>query len=449
MKVSLTPIEKITPYKKNARTHSEKQIELLANAIAEFGFDQPIVVDRWNVVIKGHGRLLAAQKLGLETVPVVVADQLSPAQVRAARLADNRISELSEWDADLLSVELKDLFVEDFDLSSLGFDDISFDLSDEDIEYPVSSSVVEAIKEISDRREEVETRIQEAPATPPREVIEVKEDDFKPPEEEDVKTNIVLGDLFEIGKHRLLCGSSTNAKDVKRLINGGDPYLMITDPPYGVNYDASWRTEAGINKEWQNVATGMVMNDDNVDWTEAWMLTPASVGYVWHGGVHAAVVATSLIAAEFTIRSQIIWAKPSLVMGRGHYHWRHEPCWYAVKKGATAKWIGDRKQNTVWDIPNMHVSQGNVDDGKTIHSTQKPVACMANAIKNHEGDVHDPFCGSGSTMVAAHQLDRRCYGMELSPVYCQVIVERMIKLDPTLTIKKNGVDVTNSFRKCG
>ena len=148
---------------------------------------------------------------------------------------------------------------------------------------------------------------------------------------------------------------------------------------------------------------------------------------MWHGGVHAAEVATSLTASGFEIRSQIMWAKPTLVMGRGHYHWQHEPCWYAVRKGATASWSGDRKQTTVWDIANMHRTQGDVDDGKTNHSTQKPVECMLRPIRNHGGKddhVYDPFVGSGTTIIAAEQVERRCFALELTPTYCQMAIDR-------------------------
>lgn len=244
------------------------------------------------------------------------------------------------------------------------------------------------------------------------------------------------GDVWQIGPHRLMCGSSTEAADVARLLNGAKPRLMITDPPYGVEYDPDWRLEAGINKPGQILASGKVMSDDICDWTDAWNLSPTSVCYIWHAGRFAAIVQTSMESAGFTTRSQIIWAKPSLVMGRGNYHWQHEPCWYGVRKNATAEWIGDRKQTTLWQIANMHRTQGDVDDGKTVHSTQKPVECMARPMRNHSGDVHDPFLGSGTTMLAAQNLGRICYGMEISPGYCAVILDRMQRAFPDLEIKR-------------
>lgn len=244
------------------------------------------------------------------------------------------------------------------------------------------------------------------------------------------------GDVWQIGPHRLMCGSSTEAADVARLLNGAKPRLMITDPPYGVEYDADWRLEAGINKPGQILASGKVMNDDICDWTDAWNLSPTSVCYIWHADRYASTVQKSMESAGFTTRSQIIWAKPSLVMGRGNYHWQHEPCWYGVRKNATAEWIGDRKQTTLWQIANMHRTQGDVDDGKTVHSTQKPVECMARPMRNHSGDVYDPFLGSGTTMLAAQNLGRICYGMEISPGYCAVILDRMQRAFPDLEIKR-------------
>jgi DNA modification methylase len=239
------------------------------------------------------------------------------------------------------------------------------------------------------------------------------------------------GDLWQLGAHRLLCGDSTKAEDVERLLGNRKPFIMVTDPPYGVEYDSDWRLEAGVNKPWQKLASGKVQNDDRVDWSESYKLFPGHVAYVWHAGRFAADLVVNLRAAAFEVRTQIIWSKPSLVMSRGHYHWQHEPCWYAVRKGGSAKWCGDRKQSTLWQIANMHRTQGSVDDGKTIHSTQKPVECMARPIRNHgdkDDDVYDPFLGSGTTMIAAEQLGRRCFAMELDPIYVDVAVARWERL---------------------
>ena len=179
---------------------------------------------------------------------------------------------------------------------------------------------------------------------------------------------------------------------------------------------------------------GKVSNDSRADWREAWSIAPASVAYVWHAGRYASIVAESLEVCDFEIRNQIIWAKDNFALSRGAYHWQHEPCWYAVKKGAKSYWIGDRSQSTLWQINSR-------EDKGHGHGTQKPVECMARPLKNHEGDVYDPFIGSGTTMVSAHQLGRICYGMEIDPKYCQVIVDRMRKLDPDIEIKRNGVPI--------
>lgn len=239
------------------------------------------------------------------------------------------------------------------------------------------------------------------------------------------------GDVWQIGPHRLMCGSSTEAADVARLLNGAKPRLMITDPPYGVEYDANWRNEAdrANGKRIGDKAIGKVMNDDQADWTEAWKLTTADVAYVYHADNKTAIVLNSIASAAFVSRSLIIWNKNSLVLSRGDYHSKHEPCWYAVRKGCSGGWIGDRKQTTVWDIDKPQKSE-------TGHSTQKPVECMARPMRNHSGDVHDPFLGSGTTMLAAQNLGRICYGMELSPGYCAVILDRMQRAFPDLAIQR-------------
>jgi len=193
---------------------------------------------------------------------------------------------------------------------------------------------------------------------------------------------------------------------------------MVTDPPYGVEYDASWRTEVGINAPGQRPRVGKVSNDDRIDWTSAWDLFGGNVIYCWHAGRHAGEVQRSLESAGFQIRSQIIWAKRNFAISRGAYHWMHEPCWYAVRKGTKASWRGGRKQTTVWDDITL---DANVVGG---HSTQKPVALMARSIANHAGDVYDPFAGSGTSLIAAETLGRRCLAAEIEPRYCDVIVLR-------------------------
>ncbi|CAA9247912.1 MAG: DNA modification methylase [uncultured Craurococcus sp.] len=207
-----------------------------------------------------------------------------------------------------------------------------------------------------------------------------------------------LGDLWQLGRHRLLCGDST-------------------DPPYGVDYNPAWRNAALEGSKTQR--TGKVLNDHRADWREAWALFPGEVAYVWHGALHATSVAESLAACGFEIRAQIVWAKERLVMGRGHYHWQHEPCWYAVR--GTAHWSGDRKQTTLWQI----ASRG--QDVETTHGTQKPVECMARPIRNNSSPgqaMYEPFCGSGTAVIAAEMEGRACHAIELSPAYVDVAVTR-------------------------
>jgi DNA modification methylase len=215
----------------------------------------------------------------------------------------------------------------------------------------------------------------------------------------------------------LLCGDATVATDVGRLLGEVTPLLMVTDPPYGVGYDPAWRNQVGAL---ETARTGKVLND-RADWREAWALFPGDVAYVWHGALHATTVAESLETAGFGIRSQIIWGKDRLVLSRGDYHWQHEPCWYAVRKSAQGHWAGDRKQTTLWQIRNRD------QDAETIHGTQKPVECMRRPIVNNSSPgqaVYEPFCGSGTTLIAAEMEGRICHAIELSPAYVDVALRR-------------------------
>jgi DNA modification methylase len=206
---------------------------------------------------------------------------------------------------------------------------------------------------------------------------------------------------------------------VSAALDGVRPHLMVTDPPYGVEYDPAWRNETLEGS--RTARTGRVLNDDRADWTEAWALFPGDVAYVWHGALHAGTVAESLTGCGFQIRAQVIWAKERLVLGRGHYHWQHEPCWYAVRNGAKGHWAGDRKQTTLWSIPSRD------QDVDTVHGTQKPVECMRRPIENNSSPgqaVYEPFSGSGTTLIAAEMTGRACHAIELSPAYVDVAVLR-------------------------
>ena len=232
-------------------------------------------------------------------------------------------------------------------------------------------------------------------------------------------------DIWLCGPHRISCFDSTNAEATSRLLAGKIPLLMITDPPYGVQLEPEWREEAGLNP--RTVQSKKVANDDRVDWSPAWHLFPGDVAYIWHAGIYAGEVAASMLAEKFHIRGQIIWRKQHFVISRGAYHWQHEPCWYAVRKGKSARWRGDRTQTTVWDVANLNPHGGNRDEKTTGHGTQKPVELMRRPILNHTDRgkvVYDPFLGSGTTLIAAEVTDRVCYGLEIDPKYFDVIVKR-------------------------
>ena len=383
MDVIELPLGQIIPYARNPR-RNEKAIATVAASIAEFGWRQPIVVDEGMVILAGHTRLAAAQQLGLETAPVHVAKGLSEAQARAFRIMDNRSGENAEWDNELLGLELGDLLDAEFDLGLTGF-------TDEEL-----NALINGLAEDGTGPQEGEDDVPETPENPVS----------RP------------GDLWILGNHRLLCGDSTVATDVERVLDGVKPLLLVSDPPYGVEYDPGWRNKTGAAK---TKRTGKVLNDDRADWREAWALFPGDVAYVWHGALHAATVAESLEAVGFNVRSQIIWAKDRLVLSRGDYHWQHEPCWYAVKNAGKGHWAGDRKQTTLWQIANKD------QDAKTVHGTQKPVECMRRPILNNSSPgqaVYEPFMGSGTTLIAAETSGRVCLGIELNPAYVDVAVER-------------------------
>jgi DNA modification methylase len=219
-----------------------------------------------------------------------------------------------------------------------------------------------------------------------------------------------------------MCGDSTNEENVKALLHGAEPHLMVTDPPYGVEYDANWRNEAlkSNGKPLGDRAIGKVANDNRADWTEAWRLFKGDVCYVWHASIFSDVVAISLKNCDFEMKALIIWNKSNFAIGRSHYHHKHEPCWYAIKKGMTGHWQGSRKETTVWDIAKPQKSE-------TGHSTQKPIECMEKPIINNsqiDNHVYEPFCGSGTTLIACEKTNRKCLAMELEPKYCDVIITR-------------------------
>lgn len=394
------PIEKIRPYAGNPRKN-DHAVEQMAAAITEFGFKIPVLVRSDGELIDGHLRLKAARKLGLDELPVILCDDWTPAQVRAFRLLVNRSATWADWDMELVSFELAELKAADFDLKLTGFSGFEID------------SLLGRRKGTGN-----EEGVPEAPSQP----VSRAED------------------LWLCGAHRVLCGDATSKADVATLLGVERPLLMVTDPPYGVDYDPLWREQAGLGSQRQ---TGAVKNDDRADWTAAYELFPGDVAYVWHAGVHAAEVAAGITAAGFDIRSQIIWAKQHFAMSRGHYHWQHEPCWYAVRQNQSANWCGDRTQSTVWQLPNLNPFGGNgSEESVTGHGTQKPVELMRRPIVNHTvaGDaVYDPFLGSGTTLIGSQMSDRRCFGMEIDPRYVDVVVLRWQAFTGTAaTLERDG-----------
>jgi DNA modification methylase len=396
LKIINRPIASLIPYVRNPRTHSDEQVAVIAASIREFGWTNPVLIDGEKGIIAGHGRVLAARKLGFKEVPCIELKNLTQAQRRAYVIADNQTALRAGWDDELLRLEVADLQGLDFDLSLLGFETDALDA----LLAPAGTQGLTDPDEVPD-----------------------------PPVNPVSRT----GDLWVLGRHRLLCGDSTVADDVARVLGDVRPHLMVTDPPYGVEYDPDWRNRAkraGSMQAYGASSTGRVVNDERADWREAWTLFPGGVIYVWHGALHATIVAESLVASDFEIRSQIIWAKQHAPISRGHYHWQHEPCWYAVRKGSTGAWAGDRKQTTLWQIANANAFGGQDKTNQTNHGTQKPVECMKRPIENNSSPgqaVYEPFSGSGTTIIAAEMTGRACHAIEINPVYIDVAIERWQK----------------------
>ena len=378
------PIGRLKPYDRNSRTHTEADVAKIAASIERFGFTLPLLIDEGGQIIAGHARLRAAQKLKLTTIPVIVAQGWSDEEKAAYCIADNQLAARAGWDFGLLQEELKRLEAGKFDLGVIGFD-----LRDLNRLLAPAGGLTDS---------------DAAPETQERAVTQ-------------------LGDTWLLGHHRVHCGDSTKAEAVAAARGDLSPTILVTDPPYGVDYDPAWRARGGAQK----VSKGRVLNDNRADWREAWRHFEGDVAYVWHGALHTDIVAESLRASGFELRSHIVWVKQHFAFSRGDYHWKHEACWYAVRKGATSHWSGDRKQTTVWEIANANPF-GNANPEQTFgHGTQKPVECMRRPILNNSvpgGTIFDPFLGTGTTVIAAEMTGRICVGLELSPVYADVIVRR-------------------------
>lgn len=379
MEITNRAVDSLIPYSLNNRTHPAEQVARIANSIAEFGFNQPIVVDENNVVLVGHGRLMAAQKLGLKDVPTLKLENLSESKKRAYRILDNKLQNDSEWELDNLKLELQMLEDDGFALEPWGLDSL----------------------------------------IPEDETPEVVEDDFEAEEIED--PYIKEGDLIELGEHRVLCGDSTGSEAFAQLMQGSEADAIWTDPPYGVNYVGG--TKDPRRKTYRT--GGVVHNDDKVGSelvtlvSSALRNVPASGSAVCYvaspAGENVREMIDAFNAAGFTFKHTLVWVKSAFVFGRADYHYQHELVLYGWRD--RHEWSGPRNLSTVFEFPR--------GDKTVEHPTSKPIGLVANTIKNHPARlVVDPFLGSGTTLMACEQLGRKCYGVELSPKYCQVILER-------------------------
>lgn len=379
--MQLVPVTKLVPYVNNARTHSPEQINKLRASLREFGFINPVIIDRNYGVIAGHGRIMAAKEEGITEVPCVFADHLSEAQKKAYILADNRMAMDAGWDEELLRVEIEALQGMDFDPLLTGFDEAELaDLFGEE--------------------------------------TEAKEDDFDVDAELEKPTVTQSGDVWTLGRHRLICGDSTQAETFDILMQGKKANLVVTDPPYNVNYEgtagkikndnmASEKFYQFLLDAFTNIAR--VMADD------------ASI-YVFHADTEGLNFRKAFSDAGFYLSGCCIWKKPSLVLGRSPYQWQHEPCLYGWKKNGKHQWYSDRKQTTIWEFDKTKKN--------TDHPTMKPIPLLAYPICNSSMSntlILDPFGGSGSTLIACEQTDRSCYTAELDEKYCDVIVKRYIE----------------------
>lgn len=376
MNIKNLKVNELIPYKNNPRLN-DKAVDAVAASIKEFGFKVPIIIDKNNVIVAGHTRLKAAQKLGLEEVPVIIADDLTEDQIKAFRIADNKVSELADWDFSKLEEELRNI---QMDMSA-------FELN-----------MKELSKEFDKNKK-------------------VKEDDFNADEvfNEIEEPMVKQGQVWKLGDHHLMCGDSTNEADVEKLMNGVKADLLVTDPPYNVAYEGT---------------AGTIENDDmeDADFREFLRkafevannhLKEGSTFYIWHADSEGYNFRGACHDIGWKVRQCLIWKKSSLVLGRQDYQWIHEPCLYGWKDGAAHNWYNDRSQTTVLNFDKPRHND--------LHPTMKPLELIGYQISNsskQDDVILDLFGGSGSTLIASEQLDRTCYMMELDPKYCDVIIKR-------------------------
>lgn len=380
LKIIYKEVDELIPYVNNPRNNTNA-VDAVASSIKNFGFKNPIVIDDGNEIINGHTRMLAAKKLGLTKVPCILADDLSDEEIKAFRLADNKTSELAEWDFDLLNSELEELTEMDldFDMSDFGF---------------------EELEELED--------------------IEVGEDDYDPDEEIIYKTK--AGDVWLLGNHRLMCGDSTKQNDVDKLMNGIKADLLLTDPPYNINYQGCTSDKLTIkndsmeDEEFRRFLVDTFMCANNV-------MNPGASFYIWHGESESYNFRGAAKDIGWQIRQCLIWNKNQMIIGRQDYQWKHEPCLYGWTEGGSHSWYSDRKQTTVLNFDKPLRNEE--------HPTMKPVELFAYQIKNSSrksDNVLDLFGGSGTTLIACEQLGRNAFIMELDEKYCDVIINRWEQL---------------------
>ena len=373
MEVISKSIDEITPYINNPR-NNDQAVDAVANSIKEFGWQQPIVVDKNMVIIVGHTRYKAAKRLKLDKVPVVVATNLTDEQAKAYRLADIKVGELADWNDDLLSDELAG--IDDIDMSDFGFDELD----------------------------------------DPAKLEDAKDDDFdeEPPEEPKSK----MGQVFQLGRHRLMCGDSTKLDDVKKLMGGYKADLLLTDPPYNVGYTGKQKSQMTIKNDKQS-------DDDFYKFLSSAFknakenMKSGAAYYVWYASSEASTFNLALNNNGLKVREELIWVKNQMVLGRQDYQWQHEPCLYGWNEDGTHAWYSDRKQTTIlrFDKPQR----------ADLHPTMKPIPLFDYQIKNStkSGDiVLDLFGGSGTSIMACEQDKRTCYTMEFDPKYVDVIIDR-------------------------
>ncbi|EIP8178162.1 TPA: ParB N-terminal domain-containing protein [Enterococcus faecalis] len=391
MDIKVQKTEDLIPYEKNPR-HNEDAITAVAKSIEKFGFKVPIVVDASNVIVNGHTRLKAAKYLGLKEVPTIIADDLTPEQIKAFRLADNKVGEIATWDEELLNAELDELADLDFDMTEFGFD----------------------LPDIEG------------------EEVEVIEDEFE--EELPAEPISKLGDIYQLGRHRLMCGDSTNSLEVEKLMGNKKADLLITDPPYNVAYEGKGKEALTIKNDSKetNEFHSFLYEDFSAAINN---MKLGSSFYVWYASSEVVNFHTALEEAGFLVKQELIWNKNSMVLSRQDYHWKHEPCLYGWASGGSHSWYSDRKQTTILNFDRPTVNKE--------HPTMKPVALFDYQIKNSskQGDcILDLFGGSGTTLIACEQNEREAYLMELDPRYVDVIIARWEAFTGEVAVKISGND---------